>query len=206
MTTDTKQILKRILIGSYLVISISAYLVFWFSRQLSFEEQALRQEVVDTAIKYLGCKESDHSHQVIIDLYNEQEPLPRGYPVTYEDSWCAAFGSAVAMQTRMADWIPTECSCEQQIGLFDLAGDWVERDWYLPQPGDYIFYNWQPIFFIDNSGWSDHVGIVVDTYGPIIKVIEGNLADSVSYHYVFVNHPYIRGYGLPDYRKASACS
>lgn len=206
MATDTKRLLKHILIWSYLLISISFYLFILLSRHMTPEERVLRQELVDTAVNYLGCNESENTHQPIIDLYNAQEVLPRDYEVTYEDSWCATFGSTVAMQAKMADWIPTECSCQQQIALFDQAGDWEESDWYLPQPGDYIFYDWQGRFIGDNTGWSDHVGIVVDTYGPIIKVIEGNLNDSVSYHYVFVNHPHIRGYGLPDYRKAAASS
>lgn len=206
MALDNKKLLKQVLIWSFLVISNFICFLFWLSRYMSPEELALRQEVVEIAESYLGCNESDSSHQVIIDLYNTQESLPRGYEVTYEDSWCATFGSAVAMQTEMADWIPMECSCEQQIALFDKVGEWEESDWYLPQPGDYIFYDWQGGLIGDNTGWSDHVGIVVDTWGPIIKVIEGNKDDAVSYHYVFVNHPHIRGYGLPDYRKASACA
>ena len=32
-----------------------------------------------------------------------------------------------------------------------------------------------------------------------IKVIEGNKDDDVSYRYLFVNDPFIRGFGLPDY-------
>jgi hypothetical protein len=49
------------------------------------------------------------------------------------------------------------------------------------------------------------VGIVAGVYGPIIKVIEGNQKDSVTYHYVWIGHPQIRGYGLPNYRKAGNC-
>jgi hypothetical protein len=49
------------------------------------------------------------------------------------------------------------------------------------------------------------VGIVAEVYGPIIKVIEGNQKDSVTYHYVWIGHPQIRGYGLPNYRKAGNC-
>ncbi|MBQ8834670.1 MAG: CHAP domain-containing protein [Oscillospiraceae bacterium] len=170
-----------------------------YCREPSFEEMAIRKKVVETAEGWLGCNEADGSHQAIIDLYNTQEVLPRSYTVTYEDSWCATFGSAVAMKCGLTDIIPTECSCEQQIALFRELGRWQERDTYLPQTGDYIFYDWEGSLFRSNNGWSDHVGIVVDTFGPFLKVIEGNKDDSVAYRYVFILHPGIRGYGLPDY-------
>ena len=173
-------------------------------RSMSPEERALRKNMITIAEGYLGCKESDGSHEPIIDLYNTQQTLPRGYEMTYEDSWCAAFVSVVAQQSAMADWISPECSCEQMITLMDTVGDWEESDWHLPQPGDFIFYDWEGRWIRDNKGWSDHVGIVVAVYGPVIKVIEGNYEDSVGYHYVFINHPHIRGYGLPDYRKCAA--
>lgn len=203
---ETRKLVNQILLWTLIVFFCFACFLWFVWRWMSPEERAIRQTVVETAEQYLGCKEADGSHQQIIDLYNSQESLPRGYEVTYEDSWCATFGSAVAIEAEMADWIPLECSCQEQIALFDRVGDWEESDWYLPQPGDYIFYDWEGKLFGDNTGWSDHVGIVVATYGPVIKVIEGNLEDGVGYHYVFVNHPQIRGYGLPDYRKMSATS
>ncbi len=177
--------------------AVGALWCLW--RQLPPEELALRQQVVQTAEGWLGANEADGSHQPIIDLYNTQEALPRDYTVTYADSWCAVFGSAVAMERGLTDIIPAECSCQQQIALFDALGRWEESDWYLPQPGDYIFYDWEGPLFGSSTGWSDHVGIVAAVYGPVIKVIEGNRDDCVMYRYVFPNHPGIRGYGLPDY-------
>ena len=166
------------------------------------EEQLIRLAVVNTAESYLGCNESDGSHQKIIDLYNTQESLPRGYEVTYEDSWCAVFGSVIAMELELTEWIPVECSCEQQIQLFDAMGRWIEEDCYLPKPGDYIFYDWQYATKKDSRGWSDHVGIVTEVFGPVIKVIEGNKDDAVGYRYLFLNDPTIRGFGIPDYHYA----
>ena len=194
---------KRLLILLFcLATLVAAAAIGWhLSRRLPPEETALRNKVVQTAESWLGANESDGSHQPIIDLYNTQEVLPRSYTVTYEDSWCATFGSAVAMECGLTDIIPTECSCQQQIALFEALGCWEERDWYLPQVGDYIFYDWEGPVLGANTGWSDHVGIVAAVYGPVIKVIEGNKDDSVSYRYVFPGHPGIRGYGLPDYGK-----
>ena len=44
-------------------------------------ENQLRQKIVDTAVAWLGCKESDGSHKKIIDVYNAHKPLARGYKV-----------------------------------------------------------------------------------------------------------------------------
>ncbi len=181
-------------------VVLGAVICAWcLLRQLPPKELALRQKVVQTAEQWLGANEADGSHRPIIDLYNTQDPLPRDYAVTYEDSWCAAFGTAVALELGLTDIIPAECSCQQQIALFAALGRWEESDWYLPQVGDYIFYNWEGPLFGSNTGWSDHVGIVAAVYGPVIQVIEGNKDDCVTYRYVFPNHPGIRGYGLPDY-------
>lgn len=172
----------------------------WYNfRYTSPAESAVRTHVVQEAQKYLGYMEADGTHKSIVDRYNSHLPRARGYEVTYEDSWCAVFASTVAMDSLMDSWIPLECSCEQQIILFDEAGNWTEKDWYLPKPGDFIYYDWNSKGNGDCVGWSDHVGIVVQTFGPVIKVIEGNKEDDVSYRYVFVNDPSIRGFGTPDY-------
>lgn len=162
-------------------------------------EAALRKLVVDTAIKYLGCKESDGSHKKIIDIYNSQSPIPVGYKVTYNDAWCAAFCSAVAVELDLTDIIFPECGCGRMIDLFKAKGRWKETDSYTPDPGDLIMYDWDDSGSGDNTGGADHVGIVVSVSGSSIKVIEGNKSDSVAYRTISVNGRYIRGYCLPDY-------
>jgi len=200
-----KQIVFVLVIISALLITAGIYFYFssdpWgFARNIPTEEAALRMQIVTAGENYLGYNEENGSHQIIVDIYNSHYPLAQDYEVTYEDSWCAAFISAIAIQCRMTDIIPTECGCERQIGLFQELGRWEERDSYLPLPGDIIYYTWDEEFqFGDCTGWSDHVGIVVGTAGPFIKVIEGNKDDCVSYRYIPMNHPEIRGYGLPDY-------
>lgn len=189
-----------VLIG-FLVLCLLAGGQWYLDRRITPEEMAVRQQVVETAIQYLGCKESDGSHEPIIDCYNTLDPSPRDYKVTYEDNWCATFGSAVALEAGLTDIIPMECSCEQQINLFKELGRWREDECYLPRPGDYIYYVWDEWRRGDCTAWADHVGIVAETFGPVIKVIEGNKDDSVAYRYVFLNDITIRGYGTPDYRK-----
>ena len=176
---------------------------FGFSRAVPAEEAALRQSLVDTATGWAGVREDDSSHHFIIDLYNTLDPLPQDYRVTYDDAWCAAFVSAAALESGMTDILPPECSCNRQIKLFRDLGRWEEDDGYRPLPGDIIYYDWDLPRSIDCTGWSEHVGIVVGTYGPLICVMEGNKDDDASYRVIWQNDWCIRGYGLPDY--ASKC-
>ena len=176
---------------------------FGFARPVPEEEAALRQQLVDTACSWAGAREDDGTHRPIIDLYNTLDPLPQDYRVTYADAWCAAFGTAAAIQTGLTDIIPPECSCSRQINLFRDLGRWQEEDGYVPLPGDYIYYDWDFPRSIDCRGWPEHVGIVVGTYGPFIRVMEGNKDDDASYRTIWWNDWCIRGYGLPDY--ASKC-
>lgn len=162
-------------------------------------EKELRQSYVNAAVSYLGCKESDGSHKKIINLYNSHKPLARNYAVKYTDSWCATFVSAMAIKTGLTDIIPTECGCGQMIQLFQKLGAWVENDAYRPSTGDVIFYDWDDNGVGGDTGWPEHVGIVVSVSGNTIKIIEGNKSDSVSYRKIAVNGRYIRGYGVPKY-------
>lgn len=199
MPTKTK---KRIWIPTGIALLLLLLLVGFLPNLVHSptpEELSVRQTVVETARGYLGCQESDGSHRGIIDTYNTLPSLPRGYAVTYEDSWCATFVSTVIMECGLADQIPVECSCQQMIDLYQELDRWEENDWYIPQVGDVIFYAWDESPLGDNTGWADHVGIVTGVYGPILQVIEGNKDDAVGYRYIPIGHPDIRGYGLPDY-------
>ena len=158
-----------------------------------------RALIVNTAEAHLYSQEGSDAHRFIIDTYNAHEPLAQGYHVQYEDNWCAAFVSFCAIESVLTDFIPTECSCQRQIGLWQDLGRWEERDSYLPLPGDIIYYDWNVRTLGNSTGWSDHVGIVVGTHGPFIKVIEGNKDDTVGYRFVHRWDPRIRGYGLPEY-------
>jgi len=174
--------------------------IFWANeRHISPTEPAARERLVTSAQGFLGCQEEDGSHLPILERYNTQTILPRDYAVTPTDSWCAVFGTVAAMEAGMETLVPPECSCGQQIERFREKGQWEEADWYLPRPGDYIFYDWDNTSPRDSGGWPDHVGIVVQTFGPVIKVIEGNKDDMVAYRYVFLDDVWIRGYGTPDF-------
>ena len=187
-----------------LAMVLGGMLAIWklpwgFAREVSEEEKTLRLQVVHTAQKWLGTKEEDGSHREIIDRYNAHIPLPRSYAVSYEDAWCAVFESVVAMECGLTDIIPPECGCDPQIALFQNLGCWEEADDYVPLPGDLIYYHWDCEKLGDCTCVTDHVGIVVATAGRFVKVIEGNKDNDVSYRYIQVDAPDIRGYGVPNY-------
>ncbi len=167
-------------------------------------ENEIRQKVVTTAKKYLGCKESDGSHKKFIDRYNSFQPLPRNHRMTYTAAWCATFVSAVSIEAGVTSIMPVECGCNYMIALYKKIGRWQENDAYTPKPGDVIFYDWddgKDFAVTDNSGSPEHVGIVVSVSGGVVAVVEGNKGGAVGVRYVKVNGRYIRGFGLPDYAK-----
>lgn len=71
-----------------------------------------RSKIVNIAIGWIGCKESDGSHKAIIDVYNSHTPLARSYKVQYTDAWCATFVSACSIKAGYTDILPTECGCD----------------------------------------------------------------------------------------------
>lgn len=162
-------------------------------------EKEIRNQVVTKAKSYLGAKESNGSHKKIIDLYNSHKPLARGYKVKYTDEWCATFVSAIGIALGYTDIMPTECSCTQMIELYKAKGRWMEKDDYVPSPGDIVMYDWQDKGIGDNTGTPDHVGFVVSLNGTAMTIIEGNKGEAVAYRALSANGKYIRGYCLPDY-------
>ena len=157
-------------------------------------------KVVEQAKAWVGLKESDGSYKVILDTYNSQEKLPRGYRMTTKDPWCATFVSAVAVKLGYTDIIPTECSCNKMIELLKKIGAWVEDDSYVPRIGDILFYDWDDSGKGDNTGRSDHVGIVEKVLADgKLTIIEGNYKNAVTRRTISVNGKYIRGWGIPKY-------
>ena len=193
-------ILITIIALSLLLLLYLHFADWGFARSIPFSEQLQRLVTVHTAQQWLGTQEGSEEHEKILQIYNEHQPLAQGYAVSATDSWCATFVSCVAIQRHLTDIVPTECGCERQIGLWQKMGRWEESDNYMPLPGDFIYYAWDERRILgDSTGWADHVGIVVGTAGPFIKVIEGNKDDSVAYRIILRGHYEIRGYALPDY-------
>lgn len=160
-----------------------------------------RSKIVSLAQEWVGLNEADGSHKKIIDIYNSQKPLPRGYAVKYTDAWCATTVSALAIACGATDIIPTECSCTKMIELAKAMGIFVEDDNHIPSPGDFIVYDWQDKTAGngDCQGNPDHIGVCEYVVGDSITVIEGNFKNAVGRRLIKVNGNYIRGYITPHY-------
>lgn len=156
-------------------------------------------QILNQAKSWIGCKESNGSHKKIIDVYNSQKSLARGYIAKYTDSWCAIFVSACAVKCGATDIIPTECSCGNMIELMKKKGIWIEDDNITPKAGDIIMYDWD-----NKDGWPEHVGIVEKVSGKTITVIEGNKSDAVGRRTITVGNASIRGYGRPKYKASTS--
>lgn len=159
-----------------------------------------RNAIIKQAQAWIGCKESNGTHKPIIDIYNNDKPLPRGYKVKYTDEWCATFISALGIKCGAKDIILKECSCSKMIELHQANGTWIERDAYVPAPGDLILYDWEDKKpKEENTNRPNHIGIVEKVSGKTITVIEGNYKQSVKRRTLKVNGRYIRGYVVPKY-------
>lgn len=160
-----------------------------------------RSAVVEQANKWLGLKSTDKSNAVILNMYNINTPLPRGYKVKQGDNWCATFASAVFITLGYKDIFPVECSCGQLIQLAKKMGIWVENDAFVPQIGDCVLYDWDDKGKGDDTGWPEHIGIVtyVNKASGYIVVTEGNYSKSVKKRTININGRYIRGYVTPKF-------
>ncbi len=165
---------------------------------LGMSEQAIRQRVVEEAQKYLGVVEGTIEHKRIVDIYNSQRNLPRGYRLQYDDAWCAAFMSFIGIQLGISDIILPECGCAPMIELYKAIGRWEERDNYVPDLADIVMYDWDAKSGAC-TGSPDHVGMVVSVNGKTIRVIEGNYQNKVQYRDICVEYVKTRGFCLPDY-------
>lgn len=134
--------------------------------------------ISDVAKQYIGVVEGSEDHHRIIDEYNTISPLPRGYKVTYDDSWCAVFVSLCAKRAGYLDF-PYEC------GVFDMLNKFIMPYRITPfgGNGDVIFFSYS------------HMGIIDHIEDNSYITIEGNSMNAVRYQ----KHPmyarYIRAIG-----------
>lgn len=139
----------------------------------------MKETFIMACSKYLGTKEGDIKHKDIVNNYNRQSPLPRGYRLKVTDAWCAGFLTAVAVECGCVDIFPCECSVfYMRVKAIDKGYTINKKDLEI---GDFIIYDWK------NDGTVDHVGIVVSRDGNKLKVLEGNKNDMVGYRTIGVN-------------------
>lgn len=187
---------------------------YWFDEATNDKEdfkikedlRNMRKKAVELFCSWEGKNEKDGSFKEIIDIYNSTSPFPRGVKMKYDWSWCACTWSAVAKKLGLTDIMPVEISCGELIKKAKEMGVWVEDDSFVPQPADGILYDWDDEGKGDNTGWPDHVGMVVsvDKRSKKIKVIEGNKNDAVGYRTIPINGKGIRGFITPKYESSKA--
>lgn len=157
-----------------------------------------RKEIVKTINNLRGTE----GHKIVLDIYNDKKPLPRGYEVKYSDAWCATTVSSVFLLHGCEDF--RECSCIQMVEKAKQKGLWMEKDKYRPKIGDVVLYDWQDSGQGDNQGAPDHVGIVTKTTDSTFTVREGNFKGGIGERTMLYNAKYIRGFILPTYDQESA--
>lgn len=146
--------------------------------------------MIITAQKYLGANLTVKKQ--IIDYYNQnciQYVKPsRKYKVQYGDNWCATFTSVIAkMKGLSSSDFPYECGVQEQVKIATEKGTFY-KDTDLIKRNDLIIYDW------DSNGWADHVGFVMEVKDGYIKVIEGNIRDTVGYRKVSLKSKSILGF------------
>lgn len=163
----------------------------------------LRSEVVNLVKSWEGKNEADGSFKEIIDIYNSLgiSKLPRKIKMTYTMAWCACTWSALAIKLGYTKIIPIEISCGNLIEKAKKLGIWTENDEYIPSPGDAVLYDWQDSGKGDNTGWPDHVGVVIEVNkaGGYFIVMEGNYNNAVKKRKMLINGKNIRGFITPKY-------
>lgn len=158
--------------------------------------------IVAKAAAYIGVSKGTAKHKAIIDKYNSVKPLPVGYKVSYNDDWCDAFITVLAIETGATDIIGRECGVQRHIDIFKKLGIWYEDGTIIPKVGDIITFNWDDSTQ-GNDGWADHIGIVEKVSGGTITTIEGNYDSRVQRRVIPVGWGYIRGYARPKYAAES---
>jgi len=157
-----------------------------------------RNAMIETMKSLVGLNEKDGSFRIIIDTYNKLRPAG-SYKMKYTDAWCACTISTCALVNNMADIIPIDVSCGKMLEKAKKMNIWVENDAFVAQPGDIIMYDWGDSGKGDCIGWPDHVGLVVDTDGSTMTIVEGNKAERVGVRKLKYNSKNIRGFITPKY-------
>ena len=101
----------------------------------------IREQIVNTAIRYNGMPFQGGSHKTLIDEFNKHKP--DGWAMTYSANFCAACASAIAYLCGQGDAYPCSANVGTIVAKAQKMGIWVENDAYVPTAGDWIIYAWQ---------------------------------------------------------------
>ncbi|MGI6580632.1 MAG: SH3 domain-containing protein [Saccharofermentanales bacterium] len=167
--------------------------------------------VLDEARKWIGANEHNPEYKYIIDTYNKQPDLPRGYPLSYKDPWCAAFVSFIGIRTNTTDILGREVSVNYHIKFFMNKDQWIEDGTITPRPGDLVAFSWKAIRQ-PNNDFPNHIGFVESIDNGFFYTIEGNTSpvncaspedfgiDYVARKRYEIGSRVIRGFARPQYK------
>ena len=160
----------------------------------------IREQIVNTAIRYNGMPFQGGSHKTLIDEFNKHRP--DGWAMTYSANFCAACASAVAYLCGVGTSYPCSANVGVIVSKAKQMGIWVENDAYIPSAGDWIIYAWQDSGRGDNTTGASHVGIVVSADSKYINVFEFNIHNnhSTGYRKIATNGRFIRGFVVPNFQ------
>lgn len=153
------------------------------------------KEYLDICKKYLGTKEGSSKHRKIVDMFNSSKL--KTFPISYDDAWCSAYISAMAIESGCTDIIPISANCNEMYKKGVVMGIAIPKDKWIPKMGDIVFYDW------NLNGELDHVGAVETMSKNIIHVLEGNKNDSVSYRDINYKNATITKIIRPRYKTVS---
>lgn len=165
---------------------------------IGLTEDAIRQRVVAEAVKWIGVREGTVEHKRIVDTYNSQGKLPRGYKLQYDDAWCAGFISFLGIVLGISHVILPEVGCGPMIEGYKADGRWMEADDYVPRSGDIWMADWEAKKG-ECLGAPNHVELVEWCDGKNIGLVGGNSDNQVKRRTICVEHINTRGFCLPDY-------
>ncbi len=104
--------------------------------------------------------------------------------------WCAIFISWLADQNKLTKVIPKFQAVDEGIRLFKEKKHYKSnKDKYIPQSGDIIFFDWGA------NNIPDHVGLVEYVDGEYVYTIEGNSRDVCRRKQYELGAKEIYGYG-----------
>lgn len=153
------------------------------------------KEYLDVCKKYLGTKEGTNKHRKIVDMFNSSKL--KTFPISYNDAWCSAFISAMAIESGCTDIIPISANCDEMYKKGVVMGIAIPKDKWIPKMGDIVFYDW------NLNGELDHIGVVETMTKNIIHVLEGNKNDSVAYRDINYKNATITKIIRPRYKTGS---
>ena len=105
--------------------------------------------------------------------------------------WCSELASWCAYHAGLVDagLAPKTSVCVSGVAWFRERGRFVDSS-YVPSPGDFIYFDWDP------DGSPDHVGIVEYVEDGQVHTVEGNSGDRVRRSRYDLDSAVIFGYGV----------